>query len=412
MNKKDNYLALAFSTLLLGIAVGISSLILNLFLTLVEQTFLNFKETARQPFSINITPVHRTLSLLLGGLIAAVVWYVVRKNKSVVSIPDAIKGEKMSSWQTIGDVLTQIFFVGSGGSVGRELAPRELGALLAQKWMDYSHPFKADRLTENDRKLLIAAAAGAGLAGTYHAPITGIFFCMEILLKKFSWRNLIVSSTMSAISTLVVASITGIPPYYLTGELHYSLNFLLFVLIVSPLCGLAGALFRRAFTWAKHTQVKNKTILYSLPIASLITALIALYLPQITGNGRALAQANISLQNIDFPPILLVGALLKAAVTILTIRLGASGGTLTPSIAIGTTIGAVLAITLAPLLAGISIWQGALLGGCAVLAAAQQAPLMALFMVIEISHLSIWALPLFGLSAFLSFGIVAFLKRN
>lgn len=36
--------------------------------------------------------------------------------------------------KTLIHVYTQIFFVGTGNSIGRELAPREAGAALAQKW--------------------------------------------------------------------------------------------------------------------------------------------------------------------------------------------------------------------------------------------------------------------------------------
>lgn len=45
----------------------------------------------------------------------------------------------MPFWQTIAHVVLQIFIVGSGASIGREVAPRELGAMLAQRFCDLFH---------------------------------------------------------------------------------------------------------------------------------------------------------------------------------------------------------------------------------------------------------------------------------
>ena len=73
--------------------------------------------------------------------------------------------------------------------------------------------------------------------------------------------------------------------------------------------------------------------------------------------------------------------------TVLTIRSGASGGTLTPSISIGGALGAVAGWVLSYWVPGVNIGQGAILGAGTLLAASQQAPLMAMFMLIEITHL-------------------------
>lgn len=45
------------------------------------------------------------------------------------------------------------------------------------------------KLAPSDAELLLAAAAGAGFAGVYIAPLTGMFFCIEILLKKSDCKD-------------------------------------------------------------------------------------------------------------------------------------------------------------------------------------------------------------------------------
>ncbi|WP_180370925.1 chloride channel protein, partial [Oenococcus oeni] len=122
------------STVVLGLIVGASSLFLSLFLDLIERIFLKFKETALEPSSIGISPLHRLLSVLISGIIVALVWYVLRNRfKSIIGVKRAVNGDSMPFLATIIDVLTQIFYVGSGGSIGRELAPREAGAAIAQQ---------------------------------------------------------------------------------------------------------------------------------------------------------------------------------------------------------------------------------------------------------------------------------------
>lgn len=396
---KNETTILALSVVVLGIVTGVSSGLLSLFLDFVEQAFLGFVENAAQPAAIGTFPVHRLLSVLIGGGIAAVIWSILRtKFKYSSTIAKGLSGEKIPAWQTLVHVMTQIFYVGTGGSVGRELAPREAGAMFAQKWTTFLRKMNLTDLSNDDRKLLIAAAAGAGFAGVYIAPLTGMFFCVEILLRKITIRTVTVSLTMSVIAMLIGSMVKGLKPYYLVGDVKFSLLFMLFVLVVAPLCGVIGALFRKAFKWAEAHQTRSKAILWELPLMAGLTGLIAMIFPQIMGNGRALAQLSINSVSSSLVPLLLLGALAKGVVTVLTIRSGAAGGTLTPAIAIGAALGASAGFIFVPLASGsATIGECAVLGAVALLSASQQAPLMALFMMIEVSHL--------GYSAFLPLGL-------
>ncbi|MFR8086459.1 MAG: chloride channel protein, partial [Leuconostoc gelidum] len=302
-----------------------------------------------------------------------------------------LNGEQMPFWQTILHVTTQIFFVGTGGSIGRELAPREAGALFAQKWDNLLQKLHVPTLSQSDRRLLMTAAAGAGFAGIYIAPFTGMLFSVEVLLKKLTLRTMAVSLTMSTIAMFMGSLIKGFQPYYLIGDAKFSLISFVLIFILAPITGIAGALFRKLCQWAEGHQTKNNQILWQLPAMGLITGLIALIFPEIMGNGRSLAQLAIN-SSQKWMMILLIGGILKVGVTALTIRAGASGGTLTPSIAVGGALGAVLSLILAIWIPGISIGQGAVLGAGTLLAASQQAPFMAMFMLIEICHLESSAL--------------------
>ena len=197
---------------------------------------------------------------------------------------------------------------------------------------------------------------------------------------------------MSTIAMLIGSLVKGFQPYYILHDMTFTLTSFIFILILAPLTGLAGGFFRRFFQWAEKNQTKSKSILWQLPAIALMTGLVAYFFPEIMGNGRSLAQFAINSQQMHLVVVLVCGALLKVIITVLTIRAGAAGGTLTPSIAVGSALGAVLVLLLSFFIPGVSVGQGAILGAGTLLAASQQAPFMAMFMLIEITHLNYSAL--------------------
>lgn len=188
-------------------------------------------------------------------------------------------------------------------------------------------------------------------------------------------------------------------PYYLVGRLNFAPQSIWLVLIIAPVCGVMGALFRKGFKWAGKHRASGNAILWQLPMISVVTGLIAMVFPQIMGNGRALAQLAMQSQTSSLVKLILLGAAAKAFVSIFTLKSGAAGGTLTPSISIGASIGAAIGFILGLFIPGISIWQAVIICASALLATSQQAPLMAMFMLFEICHLNYSALLPLGLAA-------------
>ncbi len=247
--------------------------------------------------------------------------------------------------KTLIHVVTQIFYVGTGNSIGRELAPREAGAAIAQKWERYFANNRYLKLDSEDQKMLIACAAGAGFSGVYIAPITGAVFAIELLYKKVNARVVAVSLTMSVIATLIGSIVKGYKPYYLVGSKNFpSLRILPIVIILAPLLGIMGAYFKLGVKKASAHRAVTKNVLYQLPLMGIITGIVAAFYPQIMGNGRGLAQLAMSTTAINKNVILalLFGFIAKAVVTLLSIKSGAYGGILTPSISLGAVIGVFL----------------------------------------------------------------------
>jgi H+/Cl- antiporter ClcA len=353
------------------------------------------------------------ISVTIGGLIVGVIWYWLQKKaKPVVGIGRALKGEEMPPFATAVHVVTQIFYVSTGGSIGRELAPREAGAMISQQWAKIVARLGLQPLSDDDKRLLVAAAAGAGFAGIYIAPITGMLFASEILLKDNSKRVIAVSLGMSSISMLVGMTIKGVHPYYLFPDVHFTLLMLPFAILMGPISAIVGSYFRKSFQWAEKTRTTGARQLWQLPLIGLLTGIVAAFFPQVMGNGRGLAQFAFNATDDKLVAFLIMGLILKAVVTVLTIKAGAFGGTLTPSIAVGSALGGTLGFAYLLVFPSASVMQAAMIGAVALLATSQQAPLMAMFMLFEVSHLDYSAFLPLGVAVSLAMLTSKFFLKN
>ena len=426
---------LAATTIILGVIIGAGAGLLTLLLYGVEHVMLGYVEGSELPGPFGVPAVRRAISVTIGLAVAGVIWYFLRnKTTKVPSVKKAVAGERMPVWQTLVHVVLQIGIVGSGASIGREVAPHELGAMLAQRFCDLFHIEGADGI---DRRMVVAVAAGAGLGGVYNAPLAGMFFAVEILLVDVTLEKVAFGLGMSAIAAFVAASIKGHHTFYdITAMQPQSTpTLMLFAVLCGAACGVAGAWFRKGSQWAESHQSHDKHILWQMPLAGLVTGLAAIVVPQVMGNGRAAAQlgfstfvpegsaaagasqsassaaaspwnllagggnvsgsastaVNAGFQLSQSNIAMLLGVLeltfvAKALVTLMTIRSGASGGVLQPGIALGSTLGAMLGLIWILLFPADSVTACALIGAAALLSASQQAPLMAMCLVMELTE--------------------------
>ena len=382
---------LTAATLVLGAIIGACAGLLTLLLYGVEYMMLGFIESEFIPGAFTVPAVRRIASVTLGLGVAGVIWYLLRtKTEKVPSVKKAVNGGRMPFWQTIVHVVLQIFIVGSGASIGREVAPRELGAMLAQRFCDIFHigDGEGDAHGVLDRRMVVAVAAGAGLGGVYNAPLAGMFFAVEILLVDVTLEKVAFGLGMSATAAFVATAIKGEHMFYDIGamQMNSTPSLMLFALLCGTACGVVGALFRKGSQWAESHKPTGRSLMWQMPIAGLVTGLVSIVVPQVMGNGRATAQLSFSSKaDLAVIPVLLLSFVAKAIVTLLTIRSGASGGVLQPGIALGASGGAMLGILWMQMFHTNSIGMYALLGACALLAASQQAPLMAICLVMELA---------------------------
>ena len=117
------------------------------------------------------SPVRRAVGPMIGGALAGFGWWMLRRRAPFRRWPRRSPSHRPIPRLSMSiDAGLQVLLVGSGASLGREGAPRQLAAALG----DLGTARLA--LTARDREILLACAAGAGLGAVYSVPLGGALF--------------------------------------------------------------------------------------------------------------------------------------------------------------------------------------------------------------------------------------------
>ena len=326
----------------------------------------------------------RLLTLAAAGVIGAVSWVLLhRTGPGPVSTEQAVAGMRMPVLRTIWHAATQIVIIAMGASLGREVAPREAGAALSG-WI-------SDRfgLNEEDRRILVACGAGAGLAAVYGIPLSGIFFALEALLVTFSKRSLASALAVSGIAVFVSTGWARPEVYYRMPELVSSPALAVWAVLCGPVIGLAGALFGEAVTRAERKRPTTTRLLWVMPLGFAVVGAVSIWVPWVLGNGHPVTQtvtnqvAEVGPQALGLIVLLLVA---KAVTTLITVRAGAWGGTLNPGIALGAALGGLTGLVWSLIWPGSNLVACVFIGAAAFLGASIKAPLTGFALVLELTH--------------------------
>ena len=360
---------LLLATLSLGIGTGLVGIACHYLLEGVQRlAFGQNRSDLLQQFQ-EAGALRRFLVLCVTGVLAAGFWYVLQSRHKILSIRKQIDLAGDREPAPLAHLLhasMQVAIVGAGASVGKEGAPREVGALLA------GHLGKAFSLAIKERRVLIACGAGAGLAAVYQVPFASSLFVFETLGLAYHWKNVLLVLSSTYVATWVAQPIVGHGAIYHMSLVHWSASSFFQAILVALLVTPLELAFRFLANRASRKRRKDGTILWALPLAFVVLAAIVAFYPIFMGNGQVLAQALLS--NQPFSSLALTLAV-KGFLVYLLLRNGAYGGTLTPSFALG--IGSGYLATLLLTVVGIHLDPalGMLLGATVFLGATLQAPL-------------------------------------
>lgn len=389
-------LRLSLAVFATGIASGLVGIFCHYLLEFIQ--FLAFGKDKGDLLLLfqSVSAFRRFLVLLVVGVLASLFWYFLQRRVTLLSISKAkqLVGKRIPNFlgQSL-HALVQVAIVAAGASIGKEGAPRELGALFGGSLS------KRLCLDISDRQLLMACGAGAGLASVYQVPFASALFVLETLGVGWKLKNVVIILITTYLSAYCARPIVGGQAIYLVDKVPlHSSGFMLAIILavfVTPLAMVFAYVTKKA----SSSRITDKAILWTLPLAFLILGGLSAYFPIFMGNGQVLAQWLFAGNSSAYLPVILI---IKSLLVCLLLRSGAYGGTLTPSFALGVGAGYLITVLLGVFGFSLSPELGMLLGATIFLGTTLDAPLTGIALVVGFTGTGgVIILPLV-LSSFLS----------
>ena len=366
-----------------GIGAGLGAIAMMAVLRFVQHLAFDYHSGEYSRAAASHGPVRLVVVLAVGGLVTGVgLWILHRSSKGTGGEPTEVVWTHRGSISVVRTLLSGAISevtVAMGGSIGREAAPQRAGAAAGALFSRYA------RLTPEHRTLLIACGAGAGLAAVYNVPFAGALFAAEIYLGSLSLTMVVPALLTSGIATAVSwLTLPDHAVYSVPKLAGPNLPIMVFALAIGPLAGLASGGYVYLIGWASDHRPRGHLLLAEPLLVFTALGLIALGYPLLLGNGVDLAQFAFT-GSAGILTILALAAL-KPIVTAACLRSGATGGLFTPTLSFGAAFGALAGHVFLALWPGTMSAAYGLLGAVALLAAAIEAPLTGIAMVIELTH--------------------------
>ncbi|MEZ4598259.1 MAG: ClcB-like voltage-gated chloride channel protein [Syntrophotaleaceae bacterium] len=381
----DRYQVLFWAGLV-GIVGGLSSVLFREMLDLMALAITGREGGIVEMYS-QLSPWRRLVTPMLGGIAAGGILYfgvkVKSRQESSTDFMEAVVlgSGNLSFRSSMVKIGSAMFSIASGGSIGREGPMVQLSSMLA------SLIGRTRRWTVAQRRLILACGASAGIASAYNAPIGGALFVAEIVVGSIAMETFGPLVFASVLATQVVRFLAGEEPLYGIPYFRLDSGFELFYyLVLGLLAGLAAPWFLRALRGSEKLFRQTRLPVYlRLGLGGLVVGLLALWYPQVCGNGFSVVTGILHEEWVWTSLAVLL--LLKVAATCASFGSGAVGGVFTPTLFVGASIGylfghlcQILGLDFVP-----APGAFALTGMGMMLAATTHAPLMAIIIIFEMT---------------------------
>ena len=327
---------------------------------------------------------------VVGGLLYGPIVYRWAREARGHGVPEVMvavaeKGGRIRPQVAAVKALASALTIGAGGSVGREGPIVQIGSALA------SSLGQLVRLPESRLRILVACGAAGGISATFNAPITGVFFGAEIVLREISAGSLFAIMLSSMVADAVIRPLVGGAPFLSQfphgAQLHHSVDYLL-VGVLAVIAAMIGQLFKRVLygiedvcdrLWAGRPEWLRPAV------GGVLVGLVLLAVPQMYGVGYPVMFKALDGDYALWFMVVLIAA--KIFATSLTLGIGGSGGVFAPSLFVGLMTGTVFGV-IADHVFGAAAGSPALyaaIGMAGVFVSGTRAPLTGLASVVEMT---------------------------
>jgi CIC family chloride channel protein len=382
----EEHLTLYLLAIAVGVLGGYGAILFRFLIKLCQFIFYQNSNDFLS-FADKVPLYLKVLIPTLGGLVVGVIvrWGTEKaKGHGVPELIEALvlRGGRIS-WRTAtARVTASAVTIGAGGSVGREGPIIHIGSFLG------SAVAQIGRLGRDRERILMSCGAAAGISATFHAPIAGMLFAVEVLLGDFSLGTfspvILASVTATMISAFHLGSFPAfvIPVFTIHSVWEYGLYLMLGIM-----CGLIAVGFTASLYFCEDRFNDLAVPAWLKPaLGGAVLGCMLVVVPQVFGVGYgAINQARANEFSLS-----LMGALIFAKILATSVSLGSgsAGGILAPSIFIGAMTGGTfgwLAGQILPLSSASVASSYALVGMGALVAGTIHAPVTAILLIFELS---------------------------
>jgi chloride channel protein, CIC family len=327
---------------------------------------------------------------------------------------------KVDSSKTWSHVLTSGITVGLGGSAGLEAPIAVTGSAIGSnlaRWF---------KMGQNDRTILLACGAAAGIAAVFNSPIAGVLFAVEVLLTNFSIPIFIPLLIAAASSSIITNLIYRGQLFYLITDKWHMEAIPVYVLL-GIITGLYSVYMSRTSLFIEGKLNKKHHLMKPI-LGGLLLGLMIFIFPPLWGEGYKTIEMLLNntqaslVDNSYFVKyagngriiLIFVAAIIfiKPIATSITIGSGGNGGIFAPSLFTGALIGFSLAFFINGTgLMHLSTVNFIAVGMAGVLSGVVRAPLTAIFLIAEVTGGYVLFVPLMLVSA-LSYFIARYFEPH
>ena len=279
------------------------------------------------------------------------------------------------------------FFSASGGASIGQYGPLVHFGTTIGAWLKQKIPlnFTPD--------LYIGAGVAASISSGFGAPLAGLIFAHEAILRHYSHKSILAIATASGISYALSTAIWGDTNLIKVSSDDFNLLLILMIsFFAGPIFGLIAIIYMRAlllFAKLASSPKLNLISKYFFGISSL--SLIGHFVPEVMGLGSETVGLVI---DFHYPMLLLIVILLgKILATSISLNFGFFGGVFSPAILVGASAGALVSLILinvgiledfqqALVISGIAAVAGSVIG----------APICMVIIVLELTNSYAFAL--------------------
>jgi len=327
------------------------------------------------------------LAPVVGGLLYGPLIYFFAREARGHGVPEVMlavaeRGGRIRPQVAVIKSLASALCIGSGGSVGREGPIVQIGSALGSTFGQVT------RVPESRLRILVACGAAGGISATFNAPIAGVFFGLELILRDFEAESFGVVVLSSFVADIIGRAAFGshaflaLPGFELRSPVEYPLYAGL-----GLLAALVGVVFIRVLYRMEDLadEIWRGPEWLRPAAGGVLLGVVLLALPELYGVGYPPLEHAIRGNYVVWLLLALLAG--KVIATSLTIAIGGSGGVFAPSLFMGAMLGSAYGIGVHHLLPGSTGPAGAygIVGMGAVFAGAARAPITAVIIIFELT---------------------------